>query len=88
MIWRCFVDDKLSPNAFIDGSVNTQVYINFLANTLLPFFDALSTDGIIDIVFQQDNATCHTSKKRRCSLRTQRESTSFPSWHGHQIHPI
>ena len=63
MIWSCFMGNKLGPITFIDGSVNIQVYINVPVDSLLPFIDALNADSITDIVFQQDNASCHTSKK-------------------------
>jgi len=68
MIWGCFVSDKLGPIAFIDGTINTQVHIDVLADIFLPFIDALSADGITDIVFQQDNATPHTAKRMQRSL--------------------
>jgi len=70
MIWGCFVGDKLGPIAFIDGTVNSDVYINVLYNNLLPYLDALADDGIVDIVFQQDNASCHNSYKTRGFLAT------------------
>lgn len=63
MIWGCFVGDKLGPIAFVNGTVNTQVYIDILENTFLSFVDALRADGITDILFQQDNARPHVSKK-------------------------
>jgi len=65
MIWGCFVGNKLGPIVFINGSVNTQVYINILTDSLLPFIDALNAGGITDVVFQQDNATPHSYKKTR-----------------------
>lgn len=68
MIWGCFVGDKLGPIAFINGTVNTQVYVDILENVFLPFIDALSADGITDIVFQQDNARPHTAKRTQSLL--------------------
>ena len=62
MLWGCFYGNKLGPIAFIDGSVNSNVYISVLQNKLLPFFQALRDDGATDIVFQQDNAKAHKSK--------------------------
>jgi transposase len=62
MIWACFYNNKLGPIAFIDGSINSHVYISVLQDKLLPFFRALHDDGATDIVFQQDNAKVHTSK--------------------------
>jgi len=63
MIWGCFVGTKLGPIAFIEGTVNTDVYITLLQDTLIPFIDAIIADGTTDIVFQQDNASPHVSKK-------------------------
>jgi transposase len=62
MIWACFCGNKLGPIAFIDGSINSHVYISVLQDKLLPFFQALHNDGVTDIIFQQDNAKVHTSK--------------------------
>src|SRR5579862_2956780 len=62
MVWGCFYNNKLGPIAFIDGSVNSHVYINVLQAKLLPFIQALHEDGTVDITFQQDNAKVHTSK--------------------------
>ncbi len=33
IIWGCFVGDKLGPIAFIDGIVNTDVYMTILTET-------------------------------------------------------
>ena len=63
MIWGCFVGKRLGPIAFIDGSVNTTVYIDVLTQELIPFIDAITEDGVTNVVFQQDNASCHTAKK-------------------------
>ena len=63
MIWGCFIGDKLSPIVFINGTVNTDIYIDLLANTFISFVDVLAADGITDIVFQQDNAPPHVAKR-------------------------
>jgi len=62
MVWGCFYGNKLGPIAFIDGSVNSHIYILVLQNKLIPFFQALQEDGATDIIFQQDNAKPHKSK--------------------------
>ena len=36
-----------------------------LNNNLLPYLDALIADGATDIIFQQDNAQPHVSKKSK-----------------------
>ena len=62
MVWGCFYGNKLGPIAFIDGSVNSHMYISVLQDKLLPFFQALHDDRAKDIIFQQDNAKVHASK--------------------------
>ena len=62
MVWGCFYGNKLGPIAFINGSVNSHVYISVLQNKLIPFFQALHDDGATDIIFQRDNAKVHKSK--------------------------
>ena len=62
MVWGCFCGNKLGPIVFIDGSVNSHVYISVLQDKLVPFFQALHDDGATDIIFQQDNAKVHKSK--------------------------
>ena len=69
MIWGCFYGNKLGPIAFIDGTVNSHVYISILQDKLLPFFQALRDDGATDIIFQQDNAKVHTSKLAKAWLK-------------------
>ena len=70
MIWGCFVSNKLGPIAFIDGTVNSDVYIDILLNNFLPYLNALTEDGIVGVTFQQDNARPHTSKKTRAFFDT------------------
>src|SRR2546423_6861921 len=65
MIWGCFCSNKLGSIAFFDETVNSDVYISVLQDELLPFIDALHTDDISGIVFQQDNAQPHTFKKTK-----------------------
>ena len=65
MIWGCFVGNKLGPIAFIRGTVNQDVYINVLSEMFIPFIDTLAADGLTNVVFQQDNARPHTSKKTK-----------------------
>ena len=70
MIWGCFIGNKLGPIAFIDSMVNSDRYINILDDHLLPYLDALTNDGITNIIFQQDNARPHVSDKTRTFLTT------------------
>lgn len=63
MIWGCFVGNKLGPIVFINGIVNSDVYIHLLHENFLPYVDALQADDITNIVFQQDNARPHVSQQ-------------------------
>jgi len=62
MVWGCFYGNRLSPIAFIDGTVNSHIYISILQDKLLLFFQALHNDRASDIIFQQDNAKVYTLK--------------------------
>ena len=44
MIWACFIGDKLSPIVFIDGTVNTQVYIVFQQDNAPPHVAKRTTE--------------------------------------------
>jgi len=77
MIWRCFAGGKLGPIVFINGTVNSDVYISILCDNLLLFIDAVIADGTTNIIFQQDNATPHTSKKTHAFLQEAIEEHGF-----------
>jgi len=79
MIWGCFMSNKIGSIALIDGIVKSNVYITVLTNKLVSFIDALNADGITDIVFQQDNASSHVSKKTHEFL------TNTASQHGFAV---
>ena len=61
MIWGCFLGNRLGPIVFVDGSIKKEQYVAILEQNLLQFIDALTSDGLRDIVFQQDNARPHTA---------------------------
>ena len=77
MIWGCFVGNKLGPIAFISGTVKSDVYVNMLRDTFLPFIDALAADGQTNVVFQQDNASSHTAKQTKEFLETAARAHGF-----------
>jgi hypothetical protein len=77
MIWGCFMGDKLGPIVFIDGNINKDVYIEVLAENLLPFIDALNADGISNIAFQQDNASPHVCSKTMAFLKDSAKQHGF-----------
>jgi len=62
MVWGCFIGDKLGPIVFMDSSITKDVYISMLSDNLPPFIDILHADGQTNVIFQQDNATPHSSK--------------------------
>ena len=63
MVWGCFVGNKLDPIVSIDGSITGDKYIALLHDNLIPYLDALASDGTTGITFQQDNAQPHVCKK-------------------------
>ena len=61
LIWGCFVGDKLGPIVFFLGTVNQDVYMEMLQTEFEPFLEALATDGITNLEFEQDNARPHVA---------------------------
>ena len=47
MIWGCFVGNKLGPIAFINDTVNSDVYIDILRNNLLRYLAQNGTSQAI-----------------------------------------
>ena len=82
------MSNKIGSIALIDGMVTSNVYITVLTNKLVPFFDALNADGITDIVFQQDNASSHVSKKTREFLTNRASQHGFAVIDWPPNHPI
>ena len=65
MIWGCFFADKLGPCYPITGTLNSEKYIQ---NILKPFYSNFFLENLgthPKLIFQQDNAPCHTSVKTR-----------------------
>src|SRR5579859_1999550 len=77
MIWGCFSGSKLGPIVFFDGTVNTDVYMATLRDNLLPFIDAVIEDGATNIIFQQDNATPHVSKRTHSWFKSAMQEHGF-----------
>jgi len=65
MVWGCFMGNKLGPIVSIDGSISGDIYTTVLCDNLLPYLDALASDGVTGITLQQDNACIHTCKKAK-----------------------
>ena len=78
MIWGFFVGIKLGPIVFLDGTVNSDIYIAVLHKNLLPYFDAITADSMSNIVFQQDNASPHVyPRKHAIGWKLQPTSMDF-----------
>jgi|1186.fasta_scaffold111665_1 transposase len=62
MVWGCFCNNKLGPLVLIEGTLNSDRYIELLEEYLLSFLNNLSIEVYI---FQDDNAPCHASIKTK-----------------------
>src|SRR6185436_7383414 len=62
MVWGCFCNNRIGPLVLIDGTLNSDRYIELLEEQLIPFLNNLGKENHI---FQDDNAPCHTSKKTK-----------------------
>ena len=56
MFWGCFSWNGIGPLVLVDGNMDSEAYINVLANNFIPW-----VRDYPDSVFQQDGAPCHTS---------------------------
>jgi len=72
LMWGCFIDNKLGPLVFIDGTVKQDTYINLLDKHFIPFLEALHNDDdtALPLYFVQDNATPHVALKTQKYLNT------------------
>lgn len=55
MVWAAFSKTKKTDIVFVTGNLNSELYMDILEHNLLPILDD-------DDIFQQDNASCHTSR--------------------------
>lgn len=56
MVWAAFSRTKKTDIVFVTGNLNSELYIDILEHNLMAIMDT-------DDIFQQDNATCHTSRQ-------------------------
>ena len=70
MVWECFCNNRVGPLVLIEGTLNSDRYIELLEEYLLPFLNDL---GIEDYIFQDDNAPCHALIK----TKTWKENSSI-----------
>jgi transposase len=60
MFWGCFSWHGVGPLVRIDGTMDSDAYVDTLANHFIPWVRPW-VEQDADIVFQQDNASIHTS---------------------------
>ncbi|CAB4496344.1 unnamed protein product [Rhizophagus irregularis] len=56
MFWGCFGWNGIGPLVVVEGNMNSNTYINILANHFIPW-----VNNYPNFVFQQDEASCYTS---------------------------
>lgn len=56
MVWAAFSRTKKTDIVFVTGNMDSELYIDILEHNLLGVMDP-------DDIFQQDNASCHTSRR-------------------------
>ncbi len=62
MVWGCITSKGPGEFQVIDGTMNSDRYIETMKNYMQPSVHRLLGE---DFIFQQDNAPCHTSKKTK-----------------------
>jgi transposase len=77
MVWGCFIGNKLGPLVFIDETIKKEVYIQLLEQNLLPFIELLHENGVHEIIFQQDNASPHSSPTTQEWLKAAAQQHGF-----------
>jgi transposase len=60
MVWGCMSAEGVGVLKVVDGTLNSQGYMNILENCALPACRALK--GNSPFIFQHDGAPCHTAK--------------------------
>ena len=61
IVWGCISDQGVGGLYFVQGTVNTQVYIGNLEEELFPTIQDHFT-SVQNVFFQDDSAPCHTAK--------------------------
>src|ERR687896_167699 len=74
MVWGCFCNNRIGPLVIVEGTLNSDRYIELLEEHLLPFLNNLNIENCI---FQDDNASCHASKKTK-SWKESNLNENFP----------
>uniref|UniRef100_A0A8C5I7Z6 Tc1-like transposase DDE domain-containing protein n=1 Tax=Gouania willdenowi TaxID=441366 RepID=A0A8C5I7Z6_GOUWI len=69
-IWGCMSGKGTGEMAVITSSINAQVYVDMLDTFLIPSIERMFGDD--DIVYQDDNASCHRAKTVKTFLEERR----------------
>ena len=62
MAWVGFVDSKILPITWFDGSIKADTYMDILQKKVWPAVRGSTSKG--NYWFQQDGATVHTTNKK------------------------
>jgi DDE superfamily endonuclease len=76
MIWGCMTSKGLGSLHFIEGTMNSTKYTEILRESLIPSITQYFDNG--DFIFQQDGASCHTSKFTKTWMM--KNNMSFWTW--------
>src|SRR5579864_7746923 len=77
MIWGCFAGNKLSPIVFVNDNITQAVYMRILKQNLMKYIEVLKEEGLNKVVFQQYNASSHTTKRTQCWLKNAEQEHEF-----------
>ena len=89
MVWRCFIGEMKRPLVFCDEykekdeRINANTYLKILETHFLSFYNSANATIRGKLVFQQDNAPIHTTKKTMDWF----EKKKLKLWTGQQIPP-
>uniref|UniRef100_A0A3B5LXN8 Tc1-like transposase DDE domain-containing protein n=1 Tax=Xiphophorus couchianus TaxID=32473 RepID=A0A3B5LXN8_9TELE len=78
MIWGCMSGKGTGEMTVVNSSINAQVYIDILDSFLIPSIEQMFGDD--EIIFQDDNASCHRAKTVKAFLEERHiQSMSWPA---------
>ena len=60
MVWGGFSSKGVTPIRLVDGNLNSEKYIQILEDCVIPLYGDINDKLTF---FQQDNASCHVSKR-------------------------
>lgn len=87
MVWGAIGLDYKSPLIVVDGSIDTEKYKSVLESSeMIPSLQ--EEKGLLGFVFQQDGATCHTSKNMKLWLAQRLRLLNFWPANSPDLNPI